>query len=123
MFFRESEAVEPKRNVVDNIKKEIIAFANCGGGMLYIGIDDDGEVIGVDNADGTGGEAIVTVNVQRGTNRPYYHANKGLRPEGIYVRQGTSAVPATGTAIKQLFFRAQIKTHIGIETMLSVPVH
>lgn len=129
MLFRESETVELKRIVVDDIKKEIIAFANCEGGILYIGIDDDGEVIGVDNADETmlkisnmvrdtikpdvtmflhydlmeeQGKKIVTVNVQRGTNRPYYLAAKGLRPEGIYVRQGTSVVPATDAAIRQM---------------------
>lgn len=37
MLFRESETVELKEVVVDDIKKEIIAFANCDGGKLYIG--------------------------------------------------------------------------------------
>ena len=31
------ETVELKEVVVDDIKKEIIAFANCDGGKLYIG--------------------------------------------------------------------------------------
>ncbi|WP_074782794.1 AlbA family DNA-binding domain-containing protein [Sharpea azabuensis] len=26
-------------------KKEIIAFANCKGGILYIGVEDDGSVV------------------------------------------------------------------------------
>lgn len=30
----------------------------------------------------------------------YYLAKKGLRPEGVYVRQGTSSVPATDAAIR-----------------------
>ena len=51
MLFRESETVELKEVVVDDIKKEIIAFANCDGGKLYIGVRDDGTVIGLDNAD------------------------------------------------------------------------
>ena len=34
MVFRESETVELKEVVVDDIKKEIIAFANCDGGKL-----------------------------------------------------------------------------------------
>ena len=46
MLFRESETVELKEVVVDDIKKEIIAFANCDGGKLYIGVRDDGTVIG-----------------------------------------------------------------------------
>ena len=49
-----------------------------------------------------GGKSVVAVNVQRGTNRPYYLAKKGLRPEGVYVRQGYSSVPATDTAIRQM---------------------
>ena len=51
MLFQESETVELKEIVVDEIKKEIIAFANCNGGRLYIGVRDDGEVIGLDDPD------------------------------------------------------------------------
>ena len=36
MLFRESETIELKEIAVDDIKKEIIAFANCNGGKLYI---------------------------------------------------------------------------------------
>lgn len=45
---------------------------------------------------------IVVVDVQRGTERPYYIAKKGLRPEGVYVRQGYSSAPATNAAIRQM---------------------
>ena len=51
MLFRESETIELKEVVVDDIKKEIIAFANCDGGKLYIGVQDNGTVIGLDNPD------------------------------------------------------------------------
>ena len=129
MIFRESETVELKEVVVDDIKKEIIAFANCNGGKLYIGVQDDGTVVGLDNPDGTAlqisnmvrdaikpditmflhyetleenGKKIVAVDIQRGTDRPYYIAKKGMRPEGVYVRQGYSAVPATDAAIRQM---------------------
>jgi ATP-dependent DNA helicase RecG len=40
--------------------------------------------------------------VQGGTNRPYYIAGKGIRPEGVYVRHGAAAVPATDTAIRKM---------------------
>ena len=33
MVFQESETVELKEVIVDDIKKEIIAFANCNGEM------------------------------------------------------------------------------------------
>ena len=129
MIFRESETVELKEVVVDDIKKEIIAFANCDGGKLYIGVRDDGTVIGLDNADSVSlqisnmvrdaikpditmflhyetivenGKNVVVVDIQRGTDRPYYLAKKGMRPEGVYVRQGYSSVPATDTAIRRM---------------------
>lgn len=52
MTFQESETVELKAIVVEDIKKEIIAFANCEGGKLYIGVQDDGTVSGLDDPDG-----------------------------------------------------------------------
>lgn len=129
MRFRETETVELKSIVMDDIKKEIIAFANCDGGTIYVGVADDGTVLGIENAGKCAlqisnmvrdavkpdvtifihyetlecdGKAVVAVNIQRGTNRPYYLAKKGLRPEGVYVRQGYSSVPATDTAIRQM---------------------
>lgn len=44
MIFQESEMAELKAIVTEDIKKEIIAFANCEGGKLYIGVQDDGIV-------------------------------------------------------------------------------
>lgn len=129
MLFRESETVELKEIVVDEIKKEIIAFANSNGGRLYIGVRDDGEVVGIDDPDKVSlqisnmvrdaikpdvtmflhyetieeaRKKIVVVDIQRGTDRPYYLAKKGMRPEGVYVRQGYSSVPATDTAIRRM---------------------
>lgn len=129
MLFRESETVELKEVVVDDIKKEIIAFANCGGGKLYIGVRDDGTIVGLDDPDGVSlrisnmvrdairpdvtmflhyetikedGKEIVVVDIQRGTDRPYYLAKKGMRPEGVYVRQGYSSVPATDAVIRHM---------------------
>lgn len=129
MIFQESENVELKEVVVDDVKKEIVAFANSAGGTLYIGVADDGSIAGVGNPDMAiqqivnmvrdsikpditmflhyeireiGEKQIVAVEIQRGTERPYYLAKKGLRPEGVFLRQGTSAVPATDTAIRRM---------------------
>ena len=122
----ENKTTELKREYVDDIKNTVVAFANCDGGTIYIGINDDGSIRGVDDADETmlrvtnairdavrpdvtmfvdcGGEDIdgkqvVRVTVRRGTARPYYLRGKGIRPEGVYVRQGASTVPASETAI------------------------
>ncbi len=98
-------------------------------GKLYIGVSDDGTVEGLDNPNETSlqisnmvrdaikpdltmflhyetvtvdEKKIVAVDIQQGTERPYYIAKKGLRPEGVYVRQGYSSVPATNTAIRRM---------------------
>lgn len=129
MVFQESETVELKEVIVDDIKKEIIAFANCNGGKLYVGVRDDGTVTGLEDPDSAAlqisnmvrdtirpditmflhyetinenDKKIVSVDIQRGTDRPYYIAKKGMRPEGVYVRQGYSSVPATDAAIRRM---------------------
>lgn len=129
MRFTESETVELKEQVTDDIKKEIIAFANCEGGKLYIGVNNNGEAVGISNSDQTmlritnivhdnikpditmflhydvietDGKQVIAIDIQRGSNRPYYLSQKGLRPESVYVRQGTSAVPSTDTTIRHM---------------------
>ena len=49
----EGKNVEFKREYMDDIKYAVIAFANTNGGKLYIGINDDGTIYGVDNVDDT----------------------------------------------------------------------
>lgn len=129
MEFRESESIELKRMYIDDIRKEVIAMANGSGGTIYVGIDDDGSIAGLGNCDEiiqrisntvrdsikpditlflhydiqvVDDKEIVAVSVQSGTNKPYYLSAKGLRPEGVYVRQGTSSVPASDAAIRQM---------------------
>ena len=45
MSFRESEIIELKAQIVTDICKEVIAFANTRGGTLYIGVEDNGNVL------------------------------------------------------------------------------
>lgn len=125
----EGITTEFKREYTDEIKKTVIAFANTRGGEVLIGVEDDGTVLGVADVDGTmlkatnalrdsikpdvtmfllcekreiGGKDVVAIKVQKGTACPYYLAAKGLRPEGVFVRQGASTVPATGSAILKM---------------------
>jgi len=129
MVYRESETVELKQQMTDDIKYEVIAFANSGGGTIYIGIADTGEALGLNAAQedllsvnnslrdsikpditlfahcrikSVGDKDIIVIDVQGGTNRPYYIADKGIRPEGVYVRHGAASVPATDTAIRKM---------------------
>jgi ATP-dependent DNA helicase RecG len=50
MNYKETVQIELKAELNESVKKEIIAFANTDGGKIYIGIDDDGNVIGLKNA-------------------------------------------------------------------------
>ena len=52
MRFREKETVEFKWIYTEEIRKEIIAMANTAGGTIYVGIADNGEVLGVEDPDG-----------------------------------------------------------------------
>lgn len=125
----EGKNIEFKRQYIEDIKYAVLAFANTEGGTLYIGINDDGSVEGVENPDAVmlqvmnmirdtirpditvavdcstelmENKHVVVLIIQRGVARPYYLANKGIRPAGVYVRQGASSVPASETAILQM---------------------
>ena len=129
MTFLESMNVELKEILTSELKKEVVAFANTCDGIIYIGVNDKGEVIGVENSDDVIERAgasirnaikpdvsmyvtlnveqvenknIVVIRVQRGVSRPYYIAEKGLKPSGVYIRQGNSSVPASEDYIRQM---------------------
>ncbi len=53
MIFQESNTVELKEKFVNSICKEIVSFFNADGGTIYIGVKDDGTIIGSSNIDGT----------------------------------------------------------------------
>ena len=43
----EDERTELKRELIDEVKSEIIAFLNSYGGTIYVGVDDDGSIVGI----------------------------------------------------------------------------
>lgn len=45
----EDEHTELKRELIDEIKSEIIAFLNSDGGIIYVGVEDDVSIIGINN--------------------------------------------------------------------------
>jgi predicted HTH transcriptional regulator len=48
----ENSRIEYKRELTDGLEKEVVAFLNAReGGILYIGIDKDGDVFGVKDCD------------------------------------------------------------------------
>ena len=129
MLRHEDERTEFKREWSESIRKTIIAFANTQGGTLWVGVDDEGRATGVEDPDGLAlrignmvrdsiqpdltlfvqcdrteieGKTVLRVDVQRGTDRPYFARAAGLRPEGVFVRQGASSVSASDTRIRDL---------------------
>ena len=53
MTYIETEKVELKRVLNETFEKEVVAFLNTHDGVIYIGVEDNGEVCGVDKVDET----------------------------------------------------------------------
>lgn len=122
----ETEEIEFKSCITGDLYKEVIAFANTNGGVIYVGIDDEGNVVGLDNVDEeytriTNGirdaimpdvtmfvrftlqeNKVVRIAVSEGSSKPYYLKAKGLKPSGVYVRQGSSSAPASPDQIRRM---------------------
>ncbi len=48
----ESNRIEYKRQLTDSLEKEVVAFLNSqDGGVIYLGVDSDGVVVGVEDCD------------------------------------------------------------------------
>lgn len=122
----ETEQIEFKATITDELYKEVIAFANTDGGTIFVGINDKGEKVGLENVDDSftritngirdailpdvtifikytleDGE-VIRIEVGEGGFKPYYLKSKGLKPSGVYVRQGTSSVSATPEQIRRM---------------------
>lgn len=126
----ETENIEFKLQFTEEIYKEVIAFANTDGGVIYIGIDNNGNAVGIDNVDEnytriTNGirdaimpdvtmfvkytiqeNHVVRITVREGSYKPYYLKTKGLKPSGVFVRQGTSSVSASPEQIRMMIKEA-----------------
>ena len=121
----ENERIECKREYVDDIAKEVIAFANTDGGEIYVGVNDDGTPAPLSDVDDTYtritncvrdsvapdvtiftkytlNDGIIKVDISEGSSKPYYLKSKGLKPSGVYIRQGTSSVQASPDQIRQM---------------------
>ena len=122
----ESENTEFKRQMVNDIYKEVIAFANTDGGVIYVGVDDDGNVVGLDDVDDTYTRItngirdaiqpdvtmfikyilleskVIRIEIGEGSYKPYYLKSKGIKPAGVFIRQGASSVQASYDQIRQM---------------------
>jgi len=103
--FGEGQYIEFKESVDKNLQKEIVAFANASGGKIYIGINDIGEIKGIDTTNKLKSQIqdtayncdppilvnlkpmgkILAVEVMEGTNKPYSCSS------GFYMRMGANS--------------------------------
>jgi len=119
--------------------KSVSAFANGGGGVLIFGIADNDSVVGIDDvkkameviseqikvkmdptpevllkAHLVDGKEIVTLEVYRGEETPYYYVGEGNYT--AYVRIGNESVMATATDLKRLVLRGKNRTYDSLIT-------
>ena len=127
----ETNRIEYKRELSDGLEKEVIAFLNYReGGILYIGIDKDGNTYGLADADGDqlkikdrlknnirpsalglfdivseerDGKNILKIIVASGPEKPYHLKKYGMSEKGCFIRIGSSAEPMTQKMIDELF--------------------
>ena len=115
--YEESNVVELKREITEDLKKEIIAFLNTRGGTIFVGVDDDGSLVPFKTAKQRdeinlkiagwlqdsiypistnqieykfNNDHILEIKIEEGQNKPYFLKDKGPRPEGVYKRVGSS---------------------------------
>ena len=134
----ENERCEFKSEYTDNILKTVVAFANYEGGKILIGVDDNGNTIGLKDIDEcytrvtnsvrdsispditmfikytvNEDDKTIEVAVSEGTNKPYFLKSKGMRPEGVYTRQGPTSAPASVEKIRQMIKLSEKETFEG----------
>ena len=137
----ENENVEFKENYTENIYKEIVAFLNSCSGTIYIGYDDNGNLVGLKNAkdieekisngitqkitpdcsifvsinnNTLNGKEYIVINVSKGIN-VYSLKEKGV-VKGTYVRNGSCSIPASEETVKQMIIK---NSNLSFETSVS----
>ena len=127
----EDSRTEFKLKLTDKLEQEVIAFLNTNGGNIYIGIDDNGNVRGINkNIDNllleikdriknnimpsTLGlfDIVVKENndlkyidiiIAKGSERPYYLKGLGMNPDSCFVRVGSGIESMTFEMINNEF--------------------
>ncbi|NEW80646.1 MAG: winged helix-turn-helix transcriptional regulator [Gelidibacter sp.] len=136
----ENNRIEFKQKVTDHLEKEVVAFLNyLGGGIIYIGIANDGKIIGIEDIDQVqlqikdriknniapscmglfdvvaetrDEKDIIKLIIASGQERPYYIKKYGMSSKGAFMRSGSASEPMTARMIEDLFIK-RTKTSIG----------
>lgn len=137
----ENEQIEFKENYTENIYKEIISFLNTNSGTIYIGYDDNGNLVGLDNSKeieekisngiktkiypdarvfiSVSNETFeeknyISIKVSKGVDI-YYLKEKGI-VKGTYLRTGSCSILASEETVKQMILR---NSSLSFETSIS----
>ena len=123
---------EFKIKLPDDLEETVIGFLNSkDGGNIYIGVDDNGKVIGLkNNLDllqrkikdliisniepsvlglfdievlEENNKKYIHITVARGTERPYHIKGMGMTPDSCFIRVGSSNEKMTTTLINKMF--------------------
>jgi len=117
--------------LTDQLEKEVVGFLNSReGGDLLIGVADDGQIVGVDDIDSVqrkivdrirnnivppvmglyevlteaiDDRQVIRITVLSGAEKPYYIRSKGMSPDGVFIRVGSSTQPMTIDMIESVF--------------------
>ncbi len=117
----ESHRIEYKRELSDSLEKAVVAFLNGkDGGIIYIGLDDQGQVVGLPDCDAVQlaikdrlknniqpsimglfeiiheqreQQDIIRITVAGGIEKPYYLKKFGMTEKGCFMRVGSAAEP------------------------------
>ena len=123
----ESETVELKERYTDHLAREIVSFLNGNGGIIFIGVKDNGVVVGVDKIDEVlrkisdmitdriepnpqdeihaelkfdQGKSIIAIYINKGQRHLYCQKKYGFSSAGCTVRIGTTCKEMTPEQIK-----------------------
>ena len=106
MEFRETETVELKSVAQEGVVKELVAFVNCNGGTVYIGVADDGTVLGVEDPDAC---ALQISNAARDSVKPENAMGNSLLPSwrnaartGPIILRRKGFVPKACSSVKDI---------------------
>lgn len=124
--------------------KSVCAFANGIGGSIFLGVSDDGNIIGLSNAEKditfvsekikekiepmviydvnlyvmSNGEQVVRLYIRSGQNTPYYYSSDGNKI--AFIRSGNQSIGAPTNILNELVLRGQNKTYDSLDTNYSL---
>lgn len=122
---------EFKEILTDGLEREVVAFLTKNGGNIYIGIANDGRVVGINedidalqlkikdriknniqpstlglfdiDVEKYDDKNIIHITVANGKEKPYFLKKEGMTPKGCFIRVGSSVESLTENQIMEFY--------------------